>query len=127
VQLLIDLPWRRFGTPAVQAYFLRELADEMDIQPQRLRIAEYHRGSGAVTVRILAPGSSADADADAHADAALHAPQARAADIASAIELKCATGAMVLDGGFGDVLFLRRYTSVRALRVLRVFVRCADG
>jgi hypothetical protein len=109
VQLLIDLPWRRFGTPAVQAYFLRELADEMDIQPQRLRVAEYHRGSGAVTVRILAPGD----DADAHSDAA-PLQHARAADIASAIELKCATGAMVLDGGFGDVLFLRRYTSEQA-------------
>ncbi len=111
VQLLIDLPWRQFGTPAVQAYFLRELADELDVPAARLRLAHYHRETGAVTVRILDDCAAHGDDDEMHpAMAASMSPE----ELAAAIQLKCATGSLVLDGGFGDVLFLRRFTAAQA-------------
>ena len=103
VQLLIDLPWSRFGTRVVQAYFLRELAEELDVSPARLRVTSYDRPTGAVTVTILAaaqhhrPGSQAPPEA-----------------VAALLEAKAGSGALTIDSSFGGVVFLRAFTQQQA-------------
>jgi hypothetical protein len=104
VQLLLDMPWRRFATPAVQGYFVRELAEELDVPESRLRVADFHRPTGAVTVRILGAGQ--------HLVGAPPPPSAEA--LAARLQLVIAANALCLDPGFGSIAFLARFTAAEA-------------
>ena len=96
VQLLIDLPWSRFGARAVQSYFLRELAAEMEVSPARLRVTAYDRPSGQVTVTIMPPPhGSREPTSQVAAQVLCDMIQART---------------LTVDAQFGDPVFVRAFT-----------------
>jgi tetratricopeptide (TPR) repeat protein len=96
VQLLIDLPWSRFGARAVQSYFLRELAAEMEVSPARLRVTAYDRPSGLVTVTIMPPPRGSGQPTS----------QAAAQVLCDMIQARTLT----VDAQFGDPVFVRAFT-----------------
>jgi hypothetical protein len=96
VQLLIDLPWSQFAARTVQSYFLRELASELDISAERLRVTSYDRSSGEVTVTCL--------------PAAEGSGEAEPASVVKALLDMIHNRTLTIDPQFGDIVFVRSYT-----------------
>lgn len=91
VTLLVDMDPKKFSGTVSQQYFLRELADELDISDARLRVKHYDSYTGAVVIQVLQRPGEIPAEM-----------------VISRLESMLAEETLLLDPDFGDVSFVEK-------------------